>query len=476
MQTKTTSRSLQLFTRVERSVLVLTMILVPLYHSPKVGGSDQFVTAKTILLAWLIGLLALAQGARMISEIRAGKFLCPPAAPMGWLTFGWAAAAAASLFSNGHAVHFFRVSLLQWMFLLWIWLLANLPSPQSVLKPALMSAVAAGTAVAIVGILQLLAPEALSGWLPYEGTAGDVRHLIFSTIGNPEHLGGYLAAILVLTVGLALQKGPLLIRLLLAVAILPQIVALMRTGARGAWIGSVAGMIVLAMTEVIRKGRRAILRATAAVAFILVLAGALLVVYSTPNPLNPYRADFLGRLRELRDPRSESVRHRLALTSAASRMIVENPLLGVGPGHFSHEFYTQIERLLEDDAEASIAQYVSVLSGRNPGHAHNDLLEFWAETGTVGFLFFAILVGYGLARLRRGGTSRQTNAALVGICLACAIVILIESLFGFPLHLPSRGVLFWTLLVIGAGAANERADIPSAEGPADADPLPAERA
>jgi len=141
------------------------------------------------------------------------------------------------------------------------------------------------------------------------------------------------------------------------------------------------------------------------------------------------------------------------MLTAGSYMISEHPLLGVGLGHFSREFYLQLEKMNQRDETGGIAEYIDMAQGRIPDHAHNDPLEIWAETGTLGLLCFLFLLSYALALLLMALRSNSEQRALAGICLALIVTILVESLFSFPLHLPVRATLFWAVLILGARSA-----------------------
>ncbi|MGV3754692.1 MAG: tetratricopeptide repeat protein, partial [Verrucomicrobiota bacterium] len=75
------------------------------------------------------------------------------------------------------------------------------------------------------------------------------------------------------------------------------------------------------------------------------------------------------------------------------------------------------------------------LAGRSPERTHNDLLQIWAELGTVGLLLALTVVGLfvreawrGLARV----SSRDERVVVIG-ALASLGAIVVDSLFSFPL-------------------------------------------
>lgn len=455
-----------IFAHAEHLALWAAVAVVPLAHSARIGGFEPVVEAKTAVLAALALLFAIARAGRI--ALGAGSAAAGQSA-LGWLALGWAVSGAVSLFAHPDPILHFQQSLLLWIFFFWVWLASGVARPETALERALPLAAAAGACVAALALIQAWAPAIAGRWLPYAGRAGDERGGLFSTIGNPEYLGGYLAAILCLSLSLAFSARSRWAKAALGAAAAGEGLAMLMTEARGAWLGAGAGLAAALALRLRAAGERegearaipprrlAVIAAIAAAS----IASAVAVL-STPNPLNPRGANLVRRAKELADPRSESVRHRLAIAALGARMIAANPVLGAGPGRFSAEFYAEAERALADDPDSAMADYMALLAGRSPAHAHCDPLEFWIEMGFLGFAGFCALLGWGGALLWSGA---QTSPAVRTAAVVCA-VLLMESLFSFPLRLPTRGALFWTLFALGAAAAREIALRPSPARPA----------
>jgi O-antigen ligase len=92
-------------------------------------------------------------------------------------------------------------------------------------------------------------------------------------------------------------------------------------------------------------------------------------------------------------------------------------------------------------------RYESFYNGTTVDHAHNDFLEFLADTGLIGGVCGAFFVGL---LFRRGFANFQiaagssTQALVVGPLIACA-GLLLHSLVEFNFHIPSNAVIFLLL-------------------------------
>jgi O-antigen ligase len=88
-------------------------------------------------------------------------------------------------------------------------------------------------------------------------------------------------------------------------------------------------------------------------------------------------------------------------------------------------------------------------------HAHNDYLEFGAETGLIGFGLLFIPIFYLLVRMVISFLKdhrRYRSAILLG-CIGSTLGLLIHSLMDFNLQVPSNAMIFAAILGIGYKAA-----------------------
>lgn len=125
-------------------------------------------------------------------------------------------------------------------------------------------------------------------------------------------------------------------------------------------------------------------------------------------------ADLLERLSTITDTKESSANARLTAWATALRMIADNPLLGVGLRNFQPRY-----------PEYSV---VPLTEGGTTYVAHNSYLQIWAESGSIAFVvyllllvsvFFACRRVFQLSRLRAdlrwaGNYARMMEATMIG--------------------------------------------------------------
>lgn len=297
------------------------------------------------------------------------------------------------------------------------------------------------------------------------------RNFVHSFLGNPEYFGGYMAPLAVLAFSRMFRIGSGLVRraawfLLMLVFLF----ALLLSGTRGAFMGFALGSatVVLAQFRFLGSGSRR--RLGLLLAAICVAGLAVVTVFSTPNRLNRRNMHLAQRFVQLFDLNSASVRERILFSAISGRMIAAHPVFGSGPGTYRLEFYPGAERLDQLDERAGVQAMIADLQSRVAEHAHNDYLEIWCETGTVGIaslllLFSAAVIrfgSFGAGNMLRDETAAESARAREFRDLALfrttffagAVCILFNAAFSFPLHLPVRASLLWVL--VGAFAAADR--------------------
>ena len=222
-------------------------------------------------------------------------------------------------------------------------------------------------------------------------------------------------------------------------AALPLAFAL-RSSARRTWVYDLAaGLILLAMLGTLSRGAlvglglmlvaaflMGLLRFRVALGFAVLMAvGVLIVLGVFPDLVDTSlsQKDYVA---------GQNVSERLHLWQSASRMTVENPVLGLGPGSFSlvHQNYV-------DSMPLDINHNLSV--------AHNTYLEISSETGFLGVAaFLAILVtAYAVARSHWRRTEEPLGAAVcVGLLGTAAAATFVTEQYFLPL---------WLLAALAAG-------------------------
>jgi O-antigen ligase len=191
------------------------------------------------------------------------------------------------------------------------------------------------------------------------------------------------------------------------VALVLTAVALLATFSRQAWIGVLAGLLVLGA----RRGRRGVL------ALLGLLALLLLVV-----PVPGHDASFAGYLASSADTSTTSTGTRLGLLQQAVQFVGQRPLLGIGPGQYSS---------LNPDPGAHPIFY-----------AHNVVLDVAVELGVLGAVAFLALFGTAIVAAWR----RQADLAA-----ALLVAYLVAGLFDDVLYFPRNGFVLAAAFGLSAG-------------------------
>lgn len=253
-----------------------------------------------------------------------------------------------------------------------------------------------------------------------------------STLGNAAFLGAYLSMVLPLSGRLALVRDLSgRVRALHAAAAGSAAVAVLTTETRGAWLGVVAGVLLVVGLE----HRR--LRTTPRQAAVALSAGAVLVVLlATVSP-------FASRIQSIADIDEMTSRGRLTTWERTTELIAERPVLGWGLETTAFAF----PRVIDADYEQTV--------GRDtvPDRAHNVFLDVATWAGGLGVAAFAGLLIAIAWVVARAGERSPLTVGLAGACLAYVV----QLQFSFPVA--DVDTVFWVLaglLVAGVGAGAAR--------------------
>ena len=134
-----------------------------------------------------------------------------------------------------------------------------------------------------------------------------------------------------------------------------------------------------------------------------------------------------------------STQRRSMIWSDTAQLFRSNPILGTGLGTY----------------EDALRPYQTHLVDMTIDHAHNDYLEFGAETGLIGLALLFIPIFYLLVRMVISFLKdhrRYRSAILLG-CIGSTLGLLIHSLMDFNLQVPANAMIFAAILGIGYKAA-----------------------
>lgn len=255
---------------------------------------------------------------------------------------------------------------------------------------------------------------------------------IFSTLGHPNALGGYLAMTIPITAAsFFMQSHPR--RWPIVVLLMSQIAALARSGGRASMLAVAIGLLTLGGVYLyrLRHWRRVTL---VAVGVILCTTLATLVILSPKIP-NIFQLS-----------RSNTIISRLLIWRGSLKLAAQRPIVGFGPDAFGFAFQSVYPPEL-----AHVEGY-----GVIPDRAHNLLLNRLVATGALG-LAASICVGgafyaRSLSAIRRADEIPWRMASIIGAITAYVV----HSMFHF--EVVATGALLWTLLGLSSallGRASE---------------------
>lgn len=210
----------------------------------------------------------------------------------------------------------------------------------------------------------------------------------FGTFPDPHMLAFFLELTLPFTLAQSVKCFKLSAKwsLLWAGAAGLQLVALLLTFSRGAYLGLIAGGLAVLGVFIYKKRQRYDFRHVKIIAATLGFLALILMLINSP---------FLSRLQNLSDP---AATNRFDLWQSAFEIITQNPITGVGLGGFAFEV----------DPTAAY---------RTPIYAHNLFLDIGAELGLVGLTLFLILL---LAPIIKTLKTPRPNLALIMALVAIA--------------------------------------------------------
>jgi len=300
----------------------------------------------------------------------------------------------------------------------------------------LVAALLAGQLLtSVIGIRQLYADSSqLARWSDNNSVAeGTVR--IYSTLDNPNLLGGYLLPILPLAVVAVLRWRTLPRRLFALVSLVLGIVALVLTYSRGAWMGMVASLGLLGLLLAMRQTRHwpPFWRRTFPLLLLVATAVALVVLVTQVEPLRV-------RVMSLVAGREDSSNNfRINVWTSVLAMINDRPWLGIGPGNTA---FNLIYPLYQQPKFNALSAY-------------SIPLELLVEAGVPGLLaavallFTAVRTG-----LRQGqglGMLNLPSLAAVAVFAGLAVQGLTDTIFFRP---EVQLVGLFSLATLAAAAAD----------------------
>lgn len=410
-------RAVPLAARLSLAGVPLILVAAPLWF----GATTQAASIALVAACWLLFLLWLAG---CIYEQRlpltSHPVMLPAVLLLAFTSVHWAMGISASVPAT-------QLEWLRWTGYLALALVAaeTFSTPER-LRWLLGSLAAAGAAVAVLAIAQHLTGEGRIYWLIEPSQGG----WVFGPYVNRNHYAGLMELWIPLALGLALAPDAgFLRRWLWCGAALVMAASVVMAASRGGLLAVAVQVAVLVIaTAALHGRRRAVVGLVAGVA---VLGGFLWYAGS---------ADLLERFTQIGNPGAATVEevsgHRFEAWAGSLQIFREHWLLGTGLDTFEPHF-------------RGVRQYYT---DKIWTHAHNDFLQFVAETGVVGValgLWLVIAAAREIVRNLRRTAQTATGAMLIGLGCAC-LGFMVHGWLDFNFHVPANAAGFVVLAAIAA--------------------------
>lgn len=279
--------------------------------------------------------------------------------------------------------------------------------------------VIAGTALftSLVAVLKYFGMNPFPFWI-YPDLSR--TNFFTGTFGNHNHFAGYLEMAVPVTLCLLLTRSrPLSKQMLILSIVLVLLVCLGMSFSRGGGISVCLALGFMTVVACYKNifGKKLLLRSAIISLFVMITLFITTPVFQRLAPLF-----FSGE--------SELVGFRLKVWSHTIDMIAANPVTGTGPGTYAQAFPLHSPPGL----------------GVLPAFAHNDYLQFTADTGLffIPLLIWILIVFFRTGFAGLNSKSRQTSGITMG-GMASVFAILIHSAFDFNLHIPANSITFVAL-------------------------------
>ncbi|HYE77435.1 MAG TPA: O-antigen ligase family protein, partial [bacterium] len=251
---------------------------------------------------------------------------------------------------------------------------------------------AGGGLVVLYGLIQLH-DRTWSGprwdWIRW-GETSFTGASIWSTLGNPNHLAGFLAVILPIGVVLALLYRSWWVRALIAAIAAVAVLELLQTTTRGAWLATVVAFLALAALMVPEIKRHPKVAASLAGGLVVAVVVAGMALGSTRN-----LGAQLGSAFKFGD--NSTAVQRVELWKTAVRIASDRPLVGTGPDGY-RIFFTSLQ------SPKFVRLYGPDQIANGP---HNVFMNYLSTQGYPALVAFVGLLG--LAALRAVGSWRRVR-------------------------------------------------------------------
>lgn len=302
------------------------------------------------------------------------------------------------------------------------------------------------------------------GILQYNGIdfpfwRGNVARMqVFGFFGNVNYFAEYLIAPLPIAISIFFVTRNKFKKSLLLIGILAMGTTLIVTFTRGSYLAVGISLIFMFFLYIVNRGKN-FLKENKKI-FIIILIAIIIVafLFIIPTPLSkPGTAisQIKRRVSITRLINEFPFGKRIAIWKYTVLMIKDHPLLGSGIGTFKYNSLKYQAKFFDQGQNRSLYPY-----GVDE-KVHNEYLQLWAEIGIIGLGIFIWLMisyfNYGIKLIKRV-KDKYKQGIIIGL-MGSVIAVLVDGLFGFPLHLSATVVLFWLALGLTMVVAGTEVDV-----------------
>ncbi|HML89182.1 MAG TPA: O-antigen ligase family protein [Methylomusa anaerophila] len=284
-------------------------------------------------------------------------------------------------------------------------------------KRLVFSLLSSAVLVSLYGFYQYLHGVDISAFEWVDGEQfPELKTRIFSTMGNPNLLAGFLVIVMSLTAGLAFHSQKAQLKVLLFSIVIVLGGCLVLTYSRGAWLSI---LVVIGIYGKLYNRKIFVITLCLLLALVLFHNGVLERFVSIASPTT-----------------DSSSALRIALWESTLAMIIDKPILGIGWGAY-WMVYPKYDFFLSDP---TIKMF----------HAHNMYLHIAAEIGIPGLMVFLAIL-YGHTRKAMTVLNLTQNCWVAGLMLGVVASILgiaISGLTDYIMYNIQMSMLFWLLNAI----------------------------
>ncbi len=249
---------------------------------------------------------------------------------------------------------------------------------------------------------------------------------VFSTVGNPNFLAGFLLVVLPLSLIVSIFSDKKRYLVIAIPTLIISFTCLLFTNSWGGWIGFVAGGIsaILLCIHAHLKGNKV---------RTIVLSLILLIIAS---------AFFIEKKNQIAGETTGLVARKI-LWETAFQMIKKKPLFGYGPDNFFVYSPLVLSKVSSQEKYQTFWKGKPDFILRNPGRVHNEYLSVLIDAGIFGFIAFVLFIVILLQSTKNKSLKKKKHISIESAGVVGALIALLaQSFVSFPFRLSLTFISF----------------------------------